>query len=178
MRFRGRVYRAHDPKWSFDPLSGAGAAITGGRFNRKGEAVLYTALDIVTAVGECAQGFANRVPPMLICEYEVDCAPVADLATPAARAAAGIDRAALGCAWLTAMLAGREAPSWQVADRMRSEGFAGMLVPSFAPGADDSRINLVLWRWGDDLPTRIAVFDPEARLPRDQASWSAGSTRS
>ncbi|WP_368373267.1 RES domain-containing protein [Roseovarius sp. THAF27] len=30
---RRLVYRAHDPKWAFDPASGAGAAIYGGRYN-------------------------------------------------------------------------------------------------------------------------------------------------
>jgi len=35
------LYRAHTPRWSFAPLSGAGAAVQGGRFNRKGIEALY-----------------------------------------------------------------------------------------------------------------------------------------
>ena len=33
MRFRGTVYRAHNPQWSWTPLSGEGASRHGGRFN-------------------------------------------------------------------------------------------------------------------------------------------------
>ncbi len=38
VRFQGLAYRAHDPRWSFKPLSGEGAAVHGGRFNPKGSA--------------------------------------------------------------------------------------------------------------------------------------------
>lgn len=171
MRFEGRCFRGHDPKWSFTPISGDGAAITGGRFNRKGERTLYLSLDIVTAVGECTQGFSNRLMPLTICEYDVDCDPVADLRTDASRRALGIDIAELNCPWLSLMLARKPAPSWLVADRLRAEGHAGMLVPSFVPGAAADAINLVLWRWGPDLPHRVHVFDPAGRLPADQSSW-------
>ena len=40
MNFQGLAYRAHDPRWSFKPLSGDGAAVQGGRFNPKGSAAL------------------------------------------------------------------------------------------------------------------------------------------
>ena len=42
VRFRGRVYRAHNPHWAHSPLSGEGAARHGGRYNRKGTPALYT----------------------------------------------------------------------------------------------------------------------------------------
>ena len=35
------LFRAHNPLWSFQPLSGAGAARAGGRFNRIGTPALY-----------------------------------------------------------------------------------------------------------------------------------------
>ena len=145
--------------------------MSGGRFNRKGEPALYTSLTIETAVAECCQGFAHRVPPMLICQYDADCEPIADLATDAARAALGVTLEEIACPWLDDMLAGRVPPSWSVVDRLKSAGNAGMVVPSFAPGTSDSALNLVLWQWGDDLPARVAVFDPDGRLPRDQSSW-------
>ena len=171
MRFTGRCYRCHDPLWSFSPLSGEGAAKTGGRFNRKGEPTLYLALDIITAVNECTQGLTQRLQPLTICEYDVDCEPIADLRTEAARAIHGVGLADLACAWLSAMRAGETAASWRVVDALKATGNAGILVPSFAPGAGAGNHNLVLWRWGPDLPTRIAVFDPGGRLPRDQTSW-------
>ncbi len=42
MRLRTTVYRAHNPRWSFAPLSGADAARYGGRFNPTGMEALYT----------------------------------------------------------------------------------------------------------------------------------------
>jgi RES domain-containing protein len=172
LKFTGRCYRGHDPKWSFSPTSGDGAALTGGRFNRKGEHRLYLSLDIATAVGECTQGFANRLMPLTICEYDADIEPVADLRTDEARQALGIDYRDLDCAWKNLMLAGKEAPSWLVVDKLAAEGFAGILVPSFVPGAGAGNINIVLWQWGSDLPHQLLVFDPHGGLPSDQSSWS------
>ena len=167
----GRGFRGHDPRWSFTPLSGAGAAKTGGRFNRPGQPTLYLALDIITAVNECMQGFTQRLQPLTLCEYDVDCDPVADLGDAAACITLGVDPADLACAWLRDQRAGRAPASWRVADQFRQQGHVGMIVPSFAPGAAAGARNLVLWRWGPDLPTRVNVFDPAGRLPRDQTSW-------
>lgn len=169
MRFTGRAFRGHDPGWSFAPLSGDGAAIRGGRFNRPGEPALYLSLDVMTAVAEVSQGFAARLPPLTMCEYDVD-AEVADLRDEAARAAAGVARTELECGWLGLMLAGKTPPSWGVAARFRADGACGLLVPSFVPGAGAGNVNLVLWRWGD-APCAVTVWDPGARLPRDRRSW-------
>ena len=172
MRFVGRCYRAHDPFWSFDPLSGEGAAKTGGRFNRKGEATLYLSLDVVTSLGECTQGFTQRMAPLTMCEYDVDCANVADLRTAGSREALGVAWTELDCPWLTHLLAGTQSPSWEVADRLKTTGNYGVLVPSFVPGATESNVNLVLWSWGTSPPCRVNVYDPSGRLPKDQLSWS------
>ena len=77
----------------------------------------------------------------------------------------------LACPWLTFQLAGKAAPSWLGIDRLRAAGQNGILVPSFVPGATEANINLVLWRWGPDLPHKVDVFDPTGRLPRNQFSW-------
>jgi RES domain-containing protein len=171
LRFRGRCFRAHDPGWSFDPLSGEGARLRGGRFNAKGKAALYLSLRVETAVGECAQGFVHRIPPLTLCEYEVDCDPIADLSSDERRAAHGVAMAELGCPWLMLMLNGEKVLSQEVAKRLEGEGHAGMLVPSFFPGAGAKDVNLILWRWGDRLPARVRVHDPERRLPRNRRSW-------
>ena len=152
-------------------MSGEGARITGGRFNRIGKPALYLALRFETAVGECAQGFAHRIPPMTLCEYEVDCEPVADLRDEQGRERLNVTMTALACPWKALMLDGKPVPSQGVAERLEREGFAGMLVPSFFHGASASDANLVLWRWGDRLPTLVTVHDPDRRLPRDQRSW-------
>ena len=175
MRFVGRCYRAHDPAWSFTPLSGAGAASTGGRFNRKGESTLYLSLDIMTSLGECTQGFTHRLLPLTMCEYEVDVDDLADLRNDAARAAHGVELTQIACAWLDFQLAGMAAPSWLLADRLKALGHSGILVPSFVPGATQANVNLVLWRWGPTLPRKVDVFDPTGRLPTNQLSWPAAA---
>ncbi len=171
MRFQGAAYRAHNPKWSWDALSGEGARLYGGRFNAKGEPALYLSLDWNTAVLEGNQGFAFRFPPLTIVCYDVDCDSVSDLSTAEGLRAHRIAQQDLACAWKVLAETGAPAPSWRVAERLRAEGAAGIIVPSFAPGAGTEARNLVLWRWGAELPHKVTVFDPDRRLPRDDASW-------
>lgn len=172
MRFRETCYRAHDPRWAFKPVSGDGAAIRGARFNPKGVPALYLALSVMTAVKEANQGFARRIDPCVLCSYEVDCEDVADLTTAQGREtySTGLDE--MSCAWASALADGRRPVSWSIYDRLRRQGLAGILVPSFAPGAEADDINLVLWVWSPDLPHRVEVFDPSGRLPKDQLSWA------
>ena len=82
MRLQGTVWRAHNPRWSFAPESGDGAALHGGRFNRIGSPALYTSLRFETAWLEAQQGFAFKVQPLTLCAYAVDCADLADLTDP------------------------------------------------------------------------------------------------
>jgi RES domain-containing protein len=168
---QGAAYRAHNPKWSWSPLSGEGARINGGRFNPKGVPALYLSLDWSTAVLEASQGFAFRIPPLTIVAYEVDCEDIADLTAARELRRHGGTRDVLACAWRLLAETGRAVPSWALAERLRGEGIAGIIVPSFAPGAASDSRNLVLWQWGAELPHKVTVFDPEGRLPRSDASW-------
>lgn len=172
MRFAGDCYRAHDPRWSFAPLSGEGAAIHGGRFNAKGTPALYLALTIEGAAIEASQGFPGKLEPLTICLYAVDCAEIVDAATPAGRAAAGIDLDELAAPWALDRAEGRTPRSWSLAARLIAAGACGMLVPSFARGARPDMRNVVLWRWGPGLPCRVTVHDPSGRLPKNSLSWT------
>lgn len=171
MRFVRTCYRAHDPRWSFKPTSGDGTAIRGARFNPQAVPALYLALTVMTAVKEANQGFAHRIDPCVLCSYEVDCKDVADLTTEQGRAESSVTLEDMACAWATALSDGKRPASWSIHDRLRLQGIAGILVPSFAPGAETEDRNLVLWDWGPDLPHRVTVFDPSGRLPKDQLSW-------
>jgi RES domain-containing protein len=171
LRFRGRCFRGHDPGWSFSPTSGEGARITGGRFNPPGKAALYLATSIETAIGECMQGFANRMPPLTLCEYDVDCDAIADLNSAERRKAHKVSLKALSCPWKQLHANGEAVPSWKVAAALEADGYAGMLVPSFFVGATEKHVNLVLWDWSDAPPKMVKVHDPSARLPRDRKSW-------
>lgn len=172
MRFRGECFRAHDPTWAWSPLSGAGAALKGRRFNWPGLQTLYLSLNFNTVFREVSGGFAHRLTPYVLCSYDVDCEDIADLRTDANRAAMGVELSDLSCPWGDALIAGREPLSWAVVRRLIADGGAGMLVPSFANGATADDQNLVLWRWGPDLPHRVMVYDPTGKLPKNQLSWT------
>ena len=77
MRLRGLVYRAHNPQWSWAPLSGEGARRYGGRFNRRGVPALYTSFSPLTAMRE-AQLLGRPMQPLTLCAYEVDIEPIVD----------------------------------------------------------------------------------------------------
>jgi len=171
LRFAGTCYRAHDPRWSFKPVSGDGAAIRGARFNPKSVPALYLALSIMTAVKEANQGFAHRIDPCVLCAYEIDCEDIADLTTREGRQAHSVAFDDMACAWALALAEGERPASWSIYDRLRAGGIAGVLVPSFAPGAESDDRNLVLWDWGPEPPHKVAVIDPSGRLPKDQLSW-------
>lgn len=171
MHVTGTGYRAHNARWSLAPLSGDGAAIHGGRFNATGTPALYLATSIMTAIKEANQGFARKIDPCVLCSYTVDCADIIDLTDPTERAAHAIDEAAMACPWFGHVAAGDSPPSWDIAHQLVTEGAAGILVPSYAPGATAEDQNLVLWRWGPKPPCRVTVDDPSGRLPRNQLSW-------
>ena len=172
MRFKGECFRAHDPYWSWSPLSGAGAALRGRRFNWPGLETLYLSLSVNTAFREVSAGFAHRLTPYVLCSYDVDCKDIADVTSASACAELGVAPGDLACAWGDALIAGREPESWGVVRTLLTAGYAGILVPSFANGATPDDRNLVLWRWGPDLPYKVEVYDPTGRLPKNQLSWT------
>jgi RES domain-containing protein len=168
VRFEGICYRGHDPRWAFSPLSGEGARQKGGRFNPIGQEALYLSLTIEGMFLEQSHGLLHRFNPLTACCYEVDVSDIVDLRTEVSRASFGVDLAELSCPWRLDLADGREPASWKVAKRLIIDKVVGLLVPSFARGARaDLHHNLVLWRWGANLPYRVAVYDPSSRLPRN-----------
>ena len=166
MRFRGIVYRAHDPRWSWPPVSGEGERLHGGRFNRVGVPALYASLSPVTAIRE-ASPLGQPLQPILLCAYEVDAEPIFDALDPSQQRAHAATDDDMRCpGWERDMYSGIVPLSHALADRLIAAGFAGMRVPSFAPGAAASDVNLVLWRWGDRRPSRIVLIDDERRIPK------------
>ena len=163
MHFQGKLYRAINPLYAREPLSGRGAALYGGRFNPRGMPALYTALSIMTVIREANQ-VGNLQPTTLVC-YEADIARVFDTRDHAALAAEAADAAMLADpGWRNAMMRDGEAPSQSLARRLADQGWHGLLVRSQAPGAGQSDLNLVLWHWGPERPHRLTVIDEENRL--------------
>lgn len=143
----------------------------GARFNPRGVSALYLGLGIMTAIKEISQGLAHRLDPCVLCSYDVDCEDIVDLTEGEGRRVASVSMEDMACAWATMLTEGHRPTSWSIYDRLRPRGVAGLLVPSFAPGAEPEDRNLVLWDWGPDLPHKVDVFDPSGRLPHDQLSW-------
>lgn len=170
MIFSGFGYRAHDPKWAFDPLSGEGAAIHGGRFNSKGVPALYLATSLECAILEASHGFAYRFEPLTICTYEIPRIELADLTDAGLLSAAGILDDDLTSPWMLELSNGTRPRSWQVPDKL-SKTWAGAYVPSFARNARADFRNIVLWRWNTEPADEVKIFDPNSRLPRNQQSW-------
>lgn len=164
MRFRGVVYRAHNPRWSWDPLSGEGARLYGGRFNRRGVPALYTSLAPQTAIRE-SQPVGQPFQPLLLCAYQVDAEPVFDAANPERGLGHGVTLADLASPrWREVMFAGGVPASQALADRLIAAGYVGMRIPSFVAPAGESDINLVMWKWGPRRPARVVLIDDEGRL--------------
>ena len=137
-----------------------------------GTPALYLALTVEGMFLEMSHGLAHRFEPLTVCTYDVDVTDVIDLRTARDQSAEGTSRDELACAWAYDLSNGKKPASWRLAERLISGGAAGILVPSFATGAREAMANLVLWKWGPDLPHQVVVHDPSNRLPRDQSSWS------
>ena len=160
------LWRAFVPRWAHDPLSGAGAARFGGRWNRVGQPCLYAARELSTAWAEYNQGFVQH--PATIVRLILDGARLADLTRPDVLARFGMSRAVHETEWRAELDAGRVPATHRAADRLGGEGFDGVIYPSFmSPGGTC----VALWRWNENAGPRLAVTDPEGRLPKGPASW-------
>ena len=171
MKLKTHVFRAHHPGWAFAPISGEGAALHGGRFNPVGRPALYTSITQQGAWTEAQQGFPFKAQPVTICAYEVDCDDIEDLNDPGACKRLGVAMDDLSCAWEDLADRGETPPSWDLAERLVAKGVAGIVVPSFAPGATAAMRNVVFWKWGGKLPHQVRVIDDLGRLPQDCSSW-------
>lgn len=170
-RFTGIVYRAHHPKWAYEPLSGNGAKKYGGRFNRSGSPALYTSLDPTTAWMEAQQGFPFKPQPMTLVAYAVNCANIVDLNDKNVLESIGCSAHELACPWENMVTQKHEPPTWLLADKLQTSGARGILVRSFASGCTENNQNLVLWAWDETGPNSVQIIDDFGRLPKTTNSW-------
>ena len=162
---RGHFWRMLAPRWAFDPLSGAGAARAGGRWNESAQPALYLSDNHATAIAEYQQDLPR---PGTLTAYDVDAHAILDLANRSVREAIGIDDPFLRQPWKHIRDVEQRRPSsWDFVAAVASRGWHGLRVPSVqAPGT-----NLVLWRWNETDAPAVRHIDPLGDLPRDQASW-------
>jgi RES domain-containing protein len=163
--YSGKLYRALNPVYARTPMSGEGAMRYGGRFNPRGVPALYCSLSIMTAIREANQ--VGSLQPTTLVSYDAEIEAVFDGTDTAALRAEGCDEAILSAdSWRDEMGARGEARTQALARALIGKGYQGLLVRSFAPGASESDLNLVLWHWGETPPAQLTLIDDERRLSR------------
>lgn len=165
MKYQGTLYRALNPIYAREPLSGRGAELYGGRFNAKGIPALYTSLTIMTALKEANQ--IGSLQPTTLVSYTADIENVFDCSDQTALRAHGMDAEALADpTWRDQMKLSGESRTQSFARQLTASGYCGLIVKSFAPGATDEDQNLVLWKWGSVAPYRLILVDDDKRLSK------------
>ncbi len=163
--YRDKLYRALNPIFAREPLSGRGAELYGGRFNPKGVPALYASLSIMTALREANQ--VGNLQPTTIVSYDADIETIFDSRDQLSLKAMGLDSDMLAYnGWREQMRLKGEAATQIFARRLIAEGYSGLLVRSFAKGASPDDLNLILWLWGETTPSRLTLIDDENRLSR------------
>ena len=163
--YRGKLYRALNPIYAREPLSGKGAELYGGRFNPKGMPALYCSLTVLTALREANQ--VGNLQPTTLASYDAEIEGVFDGRDEAALRAEGMDASALADpTWRDQMKVNGEARTQSFVRNILAKGYRALLVRSFAPGAGESDLNLVVWEWGAAAPARLVLIDDEGRLSR------------
>jgi RES domain-containing protein len=147
------LFRAHTPAWASRPISGAGAAAKGGRFNREGTEALYLSLDEMTALREYQQT-SSFLPPCTMCSY-----------TAALRDLVDLRQLSHGAAWDELWHDWRE-------DWRHLKFDLHIEPPTWVPSqTHEGGTNVVVYLDHVKGENSIRVNDPDGRLPRDQASW-------
>ncbi len=160
------LFRAHNPRWAHVPLSGAGAALAGGRFNRPGVNALYLSFELETAAAEYRQD-NDITDPFLMVAYRACLPPLVDLR----QRDAGWDRLwqDWDCDWRALYVNGVEPPSWALGDLLLEADAPGLVFPStIRQGGTNVMLHTDLIEAGQLLP-----HDPLQLLPRNPASWQA-----
>lgn len=164
------LWRVYVPAWGWQPLSGAGAARFGGRWNPVGMAAIYAAVELTTAWSEYNQGLTQH--PGLVVRLLLTGGRLADASDAPTRARFAIPDDLGGDLWRAAAASPAGSPTQAAALAMRAE-YDGIRYPS-AMSLGGS--NVALWRWNVPAGPALAVEDPEGRLPFSAASWTERSS--
>jgi RES domain-containing protein len=121
--YRGKLYRALNPIYAGEPLSGEGARRYGGRFNPRGTPALYASLSIMTALREANQ--IGSLQPTTLVAYDAEIDTVFDATDAAALRDEGMDAAALAAStWRDEMKAKGVSRSQSFARALIAKGYA------------------------------------------------------
>lgn len=145
------VYRYHNPNWAFNPISGEGARLTGGRFNPKGISALYTSFEPGTALQEMTGSTSSKlIQPMLLCSYQVLLKKVIDLRP--------YDSLFVS-PWRQNLLSGNVPPGHEYANHIVLNNLAdAIIVPSYQA---KGKSNLVIYQYDKET---VRLNDIDERL--------------
>jgi RES domain-containing protein len=161
--FDGLVYRVLNPRWANEPLSGEGAALYVGRFNKRGRAVLYTSLSPVTAMREAQ--IAGSFQPITLVALRVRLTKSFDARDADALAAYAMTPAMLAdTGWREAMNTAQPVTTQAFAETLMKDGYQALTVPSYARGAGRDDLNLVILVPDAKRGISITLIDDERRL--------------
>ncbi|MES2538604.1 MAG: RES family NAD+ phosphorylase [Pseudomonadota bacterium] len=160
------AYRVHDPRWAFDPTSGAGAGKYGGRANRLGINAIYLSMELETALNEYKQLDA-LMPPALMVSYLIKVESIIDYRGGFTNTWNALWQD-FYCDWRKMRFNdGIEPPSWVIGDQVLAMGAKGIMFKSVLTGGT----NLVLYNDALTASDSIEVHDPNHALPKNQTSW-------
>lgn len=163
------LYRAHTPKWASEPLSGAGAALHGGRLNRPGMHALYLSTTQAAALAEYQQD-EPMMPPCMLVAYRASITSVVDFRNGFAPGIWDPLWQDLGCNWRgLAMFDGVEPPSWNLGDIVLANRHSAIIYPSQRIVGG---INIVIFTGALRTEDFLDVIDPGKVLPHDRSSWT------
>lgn len=164
------LWRAYVPRWSYQPLSGDGAARFGGRWNPAGVPTIYAARELSTAWAEYNQGFVQH--PALIAQLHLTGAYLLDLTNATVLREFGLDESIHQIEWRSDLDSGIVPATHLAYQSLVDGGVDGVVYPSFmSPGGTC----VALWRWNRPSQPRLEIVDPEGRMPMSQASWGGGN---
>lgn len=159
-------FRAHTPEWASTPVSGAGAAKNGGRWNVSGQHALYLSFDALTAVKESNQQILDFIPITLV-RYRVAGGRIADYDDGAFRSRYGLPDDLMQRPWWGPQFADQLSLTQAAAQALVGEGFDGLTYPSSQAAGH----NLVLWNWNDTGGPAVEAEDKHGLLPKNRDSW-------
>jgi RES domain-containing protein len=160
------LWRAYVPKWSYDPLSGMGAAQYGGRWNAVGQKCLYASFELSTAWAEYNQGFVQH--PALIAQLILENSKLVDLTSGGALESLGMTCDIHAAEWRCELDEGRIPLTHVLAKKLQQMGADGVIYPSFMSRGGQC---VALWNWNGIEQSLLTITDPDHRLPKDAFAW-------